>query len=273
MTPAAALWWCGDQRAVFPGVYVTGWAPVTQIQVWFAATLTAPGTALADHSAAAAYRLMAPTGGPVRVVRPGQCGIERSERLTARYSTRLDGHVLTRNGLRLTSVERTIIDVWPLLASRRERVRLVREALRTGQTTPHRLLVAIRARRGARGVASLRRFVEQYAHLPFSRCRSDAEAYALTVLDDAGVEIPMVNTRHAGEEADFCWFHLRRILEIDGPQWHRFAEVDARKTAAWRSAGFAVDRLPSTDLYADRQRLLALAPPPTRLPRSSALAW
>ncbi len=255
MTPAAAQWWAGDLRAVFPGVYVTGWAPLTQTQTWMGATLTAPRTSLAAHAAASAHGLVAGYDGEaVSVVRPGQCGVERTNRLVVRYSATLGGHVVTVDGLRLTDVERTIIDLWPMLRSHRERRRMVREALRTRATTPRRLLAAIREHRGSRGVASLRAFVEHYAHLPFSRCRSDAEAYALTVLDDAGIEIPMVNTRHAGEEADFCWFHLRRILEIDGPQWHRFADVDARKTAAWRQRASLSTACRALTSMRDRQR-------------------
>jgi len=48
--------------------------------------------------------------------------------------------------------------------------------------------------------------------LPFHRCRSDAEAFGLVVLDEAGVPLPAVNRRIAGEEADFCWPDVRVIV-------------------------------------------------------------
>lgn len=260
----AARWWARDLRSVFPGVHVIGHAPVTEIQLLRAATLTTPSTWLAGTSAAVAHELLPPRSAPgseITVVRPGASGLERPRGLVVRYSRTLAGNVGVRTGIPMTSVERTVIDVWPLLRDDRARHRLVREALRTGATDVPRLLAAIRRHRGARGVAGLRAFASRYSDLPFHRCRSDAEAYALTVLDEAGVEIPLVNVRIAGEEADFVWMGPRRILEIDGPQWHRFADVDARKDASWRRAGFSVDRVPSPTVYADPASLLRLALP------------
>jgi hypothetical protein len=42
-------------RRLHDGVFVTGDAPVTRLQRWWAATLTAPGSVLASASAGAAY--------------------------------------------------------------------------------------------------------------------------------------------------------------------------------------------------------------------------
>lgn len=268
MTDDAARWWARDLRTIFDGVYLTGCGPLTQRQRWWAAALTAPHTSLAFASAAAAHRIRGDVRSHVTVVRSGSCGPERASGLLVAYSATLAGNLTRIDGVPATTVERTIIDLWPHLPTVAERHKLVREALRIGRTTARRLLDAIRRHKGHRGIRQLRLFVARYQHLPFHPCRSDAEAFALTVLDDAGVEIPMVNTRHAGEEADFCWFALRRILEIDGPQFHRFIDVDARKTAAWNAAGFAVERLPTTRLFADPRSLLALAPPPTRAPNA-----
>lgn len=265
MTTAQIRWWSSGLRRPFPGVYVTGRGPVTARQLLVGATLTAPDSHLALHAAAVAFEIRDDPLRAITIVRPGDGGPRGAAGLRVIYSASLAGHVTAWQGLRTTTVERTIVDLWPLLGGR-ERERLVREALRLGRTTVRRLLDVIRAHRGRRGIASLRRFVHQYAHLPFRRCRSDAEAFALQTLDDAGVEVPLVNVRVAGEEADFCWIRLRRILEIDGPNFHRFADVDARKTATWIRAGFTVDRLPSPALYADPRTVVALAPPPQRRP-------
>ena len=49
------------------------------------------------------------------------------------------------------------------------------------------------------------------------------------------------------------------IIEIDGPQYHRFREEDARKQERWERAGFTVRRIPSDAVYDDPDRLIALA--------------
>lgn len=137
---------------------------------------------------------------------------------------------------------------------------MVREALRLELTTPTRLLKVIGLHKGRRGIATLRPCVERYSHLPFRRCRSAAEAFALVVLEDAGIEIPLVNATIHGAEADLTWMRERDIVEIDGPQYHRLTDEDARKTEIWEAAGFRVRRLSSPRLFADPFSLLHLAP-------------
>ena len=107
--------------------------------------------------------------------------------------------------------------------------------------------------------------------LPFGDCRSDAEARGLEVLDAARLEIPAVNEIIAGEEADFSWARLRLIVEIDGPDFHRFADEDARKTAAWRAAGWTVRRIPSDRVYDAPRELVRW--PGRRRPAGERLSW
>ena len=260
MTPRAIEWWARGLRRPFRGVYLTGLGPLTQRQRWRAATLTAPHTALAFASAAAAHELRSDPRHAVTVVRPGSDGPEQFGELHVSYSTTLAGHITRLDGLPVTSVDRTVIDLWPHLYSVKARERMVREALRLEKSTANRLLLVAGQHRGRRGVASLKDFVRRFSDLPFSRCKSDAEAYALTVLEEAGVPRPRVNEDFAGEEADLCWPEAMRIVELDGPQYHRLTDEDARKTRAWERAGFRVSRLPTPTLYRDSTSLLALAP-------------
>jgi very-short-patch-repair endonuclease len=53
----------------------------------------------------------------------------------------------------------------------------------------------------------------------------------------------------AGEEADLVWADRRLIIEVDGPQFHRFRDEDERKESVWREAGFTVRRIASDDVY------------------------
>ncbi|PTL60438.1 hypothetical protein [Paraconexibacter algicola] len=248
-----------ELRALHAGVYLTGWAPATPEQRRWAATLTAPWTVLSHESACLQWRLLDRLAGRDVVTRPGAHGVELHDGLRVHYSTLLRGNVARVAGFAITTPERTIIDCWPRLGAWQRRT-MLREALRTRRTTVARLQLVLRGHRGRRGVGQLRRLLREWSALPFDRCRSDAEAYALTVFARHGIPIPLVNTRVAGEEADFHWPERRLILELDGPQWHRFKELDARKTAAWVRAGQTVRRLPTDLVFApDEAPLLAAA--------------
>src|SRR3954452_4013585 len=58
-------------RRLHDGVFLTGDAPVTRLQRWWAATLTAPGSVLAFASAGAAYEIRPWEGTFEVIVRPG----------------------------------------------------------------------------------------------------------------------------------------------------------------------------------------------------------
>jgi hypothetical protein len=246
-------------RKPFAGVGVTGWGPMTQHQLWRAAVLTAPQTSLSRMSAAAYWEIRRDNGRLLTVTRPGNRGRTHSGRLQVSYSRTLDGDVVVVDGLSVTTPARTIIDLWPGLY-RTPRSKMLREALRLQRVTAAGVLAAAHRHRQRSGLASLVAEVTARMRLPFDRCRSDAEAFGLVVLDEAGRPIPQVNERFAGEEADFCWPDRGEIVEIDGPQWHRFKEEDARKTAIWTAAGFRVQRLSSERLFAEPASLLHLAP-------------
>jgi len=262
LTEARIQWWTRGMRQLHDGVHVTGHGPVTQRQRWKAATLSAPGSALALSSAAAAHDLgRRDPRSFVQIVRPGSGGYLRYPGLFVCRSSTLAGHLTSIDGIPATTVERTIIDLRPHVGVRATH-KLVREALRRGSTTPEELLHTIEQHRGRRGIRALRAYVRRFSALPFDRCRSDAEGYALVQLHRLGVEIPSVNEVFAGWEADLCWPGLWHIIEIDGPQFHVLTDEDRIRQAAWEAAGFTVNRLPSPDLYDDPGALPALLPRP-----------
>jgi very-short-patch-repair endonuclease len=76
--------------------------------------------------------------------------------------------------------------------------------------------------------------------------------------EDAGCGRVTLNPVIAGEEADLVFPERRLIIEIDGGPFHLDRGADARKEAAWRSAGWTVRRIPSEDVYARPKKLVAL---------------
>lgn len=242
-------------RVVHPGVYALTRAPLTRRQLWIAATLSAPGTVLSHASAGACWAFRPWQGAFEMVTRHGSGGPRLIGSLRVARSSTLDGQVTETDGIPIVTAERALIDLAPALGTT-QLGRGFREALRLKTTTAN---AVSRALHGQRGTAALVALCDRYATIPYHRCRSDAECRALEVLHDAGVAPPAVNERVAGVEADLSWPARRLIVEIDGPQFHQFAEEDARKQAIWERAGYSVRRIPSGHVYHRPGRLIALA--------------
>lgn len=236
-------------RRVHSGVYALTQAPLTREQRRMAATLTAPLSYLTHFSAGAHYGIWRFDAEYETIVRPGNKGRERPEGVLVRYSRTLEGDTTTHDGIRITTPERTIIDLGA--------ARPMREALRLKLTTPYLLAVNLERHRTRRGVKRLKTLNDRYAGIPYSRCRSNAEAKGLEILHDAGRELPRVNERQAGEEADYTYPDRMLIVEIDGPQFHRISAEDRRKQAIWEAAGYTVRRIGSDDVY-NRPELLVV---------------
>jgi very-short-patch-repair endonuclease len=138
---------------------------------------------------------------------------------------------------------------------------MLRNALRLKRLTIPSLAAHLESVSGRQRPRSLVTRLARYEALAIHRCRSDAEAAAVVTLADAKVLPPDINVRIAGEEADFSWPDRRLILEIDGGSFHQDKAEDARKTAAWRAAGWHVERIDATDVYDDPDRLIRAARP------------
>jgi hypothetical protein len=256
-------------RELHDGVFVAGYGEVTPLQRWRAATLTTPTSVLSHFSAAACWGFRDYRGSADSVTRPGNRGRRQIGTLLVFHSRTLFGNVTERHGLRVTTPERTIIDLWRHLNERQQR-KMVREALRIKAVTVPSLEAAVQKHPGRRGIASLAELAELFARLHLDRCKSDAEAYAMELLHTHNRPLPALNELRAGEEADLSWPDNRLIVEIDGGQFHRDKLHDAHKTATWAAAGWTVRRIDSDDVFLDPERLLQLAPPRCRARCKSA---
>ncbi|HEX6391632.1 MAG TPA: hypothetical protein VFZ89_19360 [Solirubrobacteraceae bacterium] len=150
-------------RRVHDGVWVTGDAPITRRQLWWAAVLTAPGRALSHASAGAAYGFRPWDGGFEVVVQHGNGGPRRFGPLLVCRAKRFDATTL--KGLPITTAEQTLAHLWPKLNDQQRR-KMLREALRLRTTTA----AAIAA---GPGPSSLRQVSLRYQRLQLHRCKSD----------------------------------------------------------------------------------------------------
>ena len=226
---------------------------------WMGATLTAPASFLTDASASAAWGFWNRPRDFEIVTRPGSGGPRRHGNVLVRYSRTLEGETTALRGIPITTPQRTLIDLAATLRDRALKAAL-RESIRLKTTTLEEIVDAVGRHRGRRGCARLARLAASYAGIPVARARSGAEVRAMVVLQQAGLPLPQLNRRIAGEEADLSWARHRLIVELDGQPFHLDVGEDARKQRAWERAGWRVERLSTDDVYERPHLLLELAP-------------
>jgi hypothetical protein len=227
--------------------------------VWMGATLTQEGTRLCRFSAMAAYGLWRPPRRYETVVRPGNGGPRRHGNLIVYRSQTLERDCTKLRNIPIVTAERALFEVSGVL-SERALARAVRDAVRLGHTSLPRIGDLLDRHKGERGSRRLKDTIARYSGLPLQRARSGAEIRALELLREAGRPMARLNYRIGGEEADLSWPQERLIIEVDGAPFHQDVGEDARKEAAWRSAGWEVQRISADDVYHHPVRFLQLAP-------------
>lgn len=225
---------------------------------WMGAVLTAPSTFLSRVSASVAWGVLG-LEEVVTVVRRGSGGPRCHQGIVVHRSSTLDGNTTEFNGVPITTMERTLLDVATCVSDRALR-RAVREAVRLERTSLVAVGDAIGRSGRPRGSRRLAQALASYSGLPIERARSGAEIRAMQVLRESGRPLPRLNFRVAGWEADLVWPLHRLIIEVDGDPFHMDVGEDARKQGAWEGAGWTVRRVPADDVYQRPARLLALAP-------------
>jgi plasmid stabilization system protein ParE len=245
-------------RVIHRGVYALTQAPLTQRQLWIAATLTAPGTFLSFASAGACWAFRRYEGSVQIVTRYGRGGPRHLGDLLVCRSSVLEGDTTRHEGVPVTTAARTLLDLAPHIGDAAT-ARAFREAIRLKTTTAAMIDQTAQRHRSRKGSSLLAALATRYATLPYHRARSDAECRALEVLHDGDRDPADLNILIAGEEADLVWVEQRLIIEIDGPQFHLFRDEDLRKQRLWEAANFLVRRIPSDDVYDKPEKLLALS--------------
>jgi very-short-patch-repair endonuclease len=165
--------------------------------------------------------------------------------------------VTALDGVPITTPERSIADLWPRLRTEPERRKMLREALRLERTTVTRLRMHLATAPRRCRPRELTKLLDRYVRLDLRRCRSDAEARAVELIDAAGLPPPRINVRIAGLEADLSWPEAQLVIEIDGTQFHIDKVEDARRTAVWTEAGWTVRRVPADLVFLEPDAFIA----------------
>ncbi len=254
----------GRLHRIHPGVHCIHPPPFRREQRLLAAVLACgPGTSLSDLSAAFHLGIadVAPT--PVHVCNAGGTG-RTLRRLVVHRRAVASRDLLIVRGIPCTSAARIALDCAATLkADDLEALLLAADARRI--LNRRRLGELLQERRGQPGTAVLRRLITDDP----VETRSLNERRMLMICRRFGVSEPLVNHRiDVGERhfyADFCWPHLRLVVEVDSWRWHggrRAGESDADRDQLLSLAGWRVVRFTRDQVVAKAERtgrrLLAL---------------
>jgi very-short-patch-repair endonuclease len=251
----------GRLLVVRRGVYAAGHRPRTTAARWMAALLAVgEDAALSHRSAAAHWRLTRADGARVDVSLPRSL---RSVTGIALHRTALQPDELaTHDGIRVTSVNRTLLDLATVVD--RHRLRRAVEQAEVLQLSDRLPLTTLLARHHRRpGTPALRALLTQGIAAP-GITRSELEERFLHFLDAHGLPRPKVNvpvrigTRTI--EADCVWIEHRLIVELDGHTFHHHREAferDRERDRLLQAAGWRVVRVTWHQLHAQPRALAA----------------
>jgi very-short-patch-repair endonuclease/predicted transcriptional regulator of viral defense system len=251
------------------GVYRAGPLTGPLVAEWIAVLSAARGAALADWSAGAVWGLATsassasqafhpspqPQPSPVVLVVPG--GASGRNRLPGVRRRRdiLAGEVTHRDGLPLTTVARTLLDL-----ARCEPRAAFEDAVATAlrkRLLSHAALREMMSRhprhRGARVIAAL---LDDAAT---TASRSEAERRIRRLCHSGGLPVPEVNVLVHGFEVDLYFRKQRVVLEIDGFSFHnsdRAFHNDRLRDSVLAAAGILVVRVTWRHLTRERDATL-----------------
>jgi hypothetical protein len=235
----------GRLHRIHRGVYAVGHTALrTEARLLAAVLACGPGAVLSHRSAALLWGLRRSGMSRVEVSVPRRHGRgTRDGILVHRSGTLRPVEVTVRNGIPVTSVARTLVDLAEVVPRRSleraadqaeiERVFDLRALTDVIEAHPHRT-----------GCARVAALLDEQA-IGSTLTRSDLEDRMLAICDRAGVERPAVNARAAGLEVDFLWVAQRLVAEADSRRYHghRAAfERDRERDAVLLTEGFRVVR-------------------------------
>jgi very-short-patch-repair endonuclease len=232
----------GRLHRIHRGVYAMSPARLRTEGYWLAAVLACgPGAVLSHRSAASLWEIRPSAAQAIDVTVASRAGRKRRRRLLVHRSIRLTAEeVVTREGIPVTTVARTLLDLADVLPAQALK-RAIDEAEYRGRFDLASLHAVVQANPGRRGAKLL-----DLATEPAQRTRSDLEDDFLAFCRRHRLPRPNVGATIGGYEVDFVWPDAYLIVETDGLAAHRTRrafEDDRKRDRRTLRAGYRTVRL------------------------------
>jgi predicted transcriptional regulator of viral defense system/very-short-patch-repair endonuclease len=238
----------GRLERIYRGVYSVGHNQRTREASWIAAVMAcSPGAVLSHLDAAALWGLYESRGtthescGTIHVTTAARSA-RRLPGIKVHRARRLDpADVTVKDGIPVTTVARTLVDLTDVLTSDRL-LRAIREAEYLGLLDPDALAAALHRAMGRRRLAVLSEAIAR--HRPGQIVRDELEHCFLELVHAAGLPDPETNvrvrTRRRTYRVDCLWREEGVAVELDGRAAHARAaafEEDRARDAALSAIG------------------------------------
>jgi very-short-patch-repair endonuclease len=159
------------------------------------------------------------------------------------------------DGIAVTSIERTVLDLAEVLSGQRLRSAL-EAAQRRDLLDPAKLNALLARSNGRRGVTPLRHALRDlHDEAPWTQ--SGMEQRALELVRDADLPEPQTNVLVDGVLVDFYWPEHNLVVELDGYAFHRSRrqfEADRAKDTRHALAGRRSARFTHARVYGEPER-------------------
>jgi very-short-patch-repair endonuclease len=230
----------GHLHRIHQGVYAVGHPRLTRHGGWMGAVIACGmGSALSHLDASVLWEIYDGLGPRIHVLTASTRSVPR---LCIHRTRRLHpDDVTVRDGIPVTTVARTLVDLTELLPEERI-LRAIREAEYRQLLDLTALNAAVKRARGRRHTEKLRRALA--AHRPGQIVRSELEHRFLELVRAAGLPAPETNVtieaRGRRYEIDCLWREEGVVVELDGRAAHARSaafEDDRRRDSALSAIG------------------------------------
>ena len=211
-------------------VFAVGHIPRSRASRWMAATLAVAESTLSGQSAAALHELVRGSV-PTEVTVPTYAGHPHRDGITVHRAWLPAEHVTRVDGIPVTTVLRTVLDLAATFRGRRIE-RIFEQAQVRHHLDPLTVAVELECRRGYRGTGRLRRLLD--GAVDPGAVRSVLELRFLRLCSDFGIPRPLVNEKLDRWTPDFWWPQHRLVVETDS--WAFHTSLAARRRDALKDA-------------------------------------
>jgi very-short-patch-repair endonuclease len=252
----------GRLERVHRGVYAVGHVQRTREAGWIAAVMAcSPGAFLSHLDACALWKVYESRGTTIHVTTTARAA-RRLPGIQVHRARNLDpADVTTKDGIPVTTVARTLVDLTDVLTSDRI-LRAMREAEYLKLLDLDSLIAAVQRANGRTRLSALKEAIAR--HTPGQIVREELEHRFLELVHEAGLPRPQTNvkveTRLRTYEADCLWRDAGVAVELDGRAAHARAaafEEDRARDAALTAIGLRPLRFTWRRLTEEPEDLLA----------------